>query len=47
MTNLLEVDELKADGSGSSAPSIGSNTVGMVGWMTTLKTPEYPRAACS
>ena len=45
-TNLLEVDELlmKADGSGIERGQsiVGSNTVGMVGWITTLKTPEYP-----
>jgi len=44
-SNLLEADELLLDGSGSlyrGSRVVGTNTVGMVGFHTTLKTPEYP-----
>jgi len=41
----LEAEELLLDSSGVLAPGsrvVGTNEVGMVGWMVTLKTPEYP-----
>ena len=44
--NLLEVEELLLDeNTGVLAPgerTVGTNSVGMVGWQTTLKTPEFP-----
>jgi len=42
---LLEVEELLLSKEGTLSPGsrvVGSNDVGMVGWQTTLKTPEYP-----
>jgi len=42
---LLEVEELLLGNDGVLAPGsrvVGTNDVGMVGWSTTLKTPEYP-----
>ena len=42
---LLEVEELLLDDDGVLAPGsrvVGTNDVGMVGWQTTLRTPEYP-----
>jgi len=43
--DLLSVDELLLGADGKVAAGsrlVGSNDVGMVGWHTTLKTPEYP-----
>jgi acetyl-CoA carboxylase/biotin carboxylase 1 len=42
--NLVEVEELLLE-DGEIAPGtrvVGTNAVGMVGWIATLKTPEYP-----
>merc|ERR1719387_3330560 len=42
---LLEVDELLLGADGVLSPGtrvVGTNDVGMVGWSTTLYTPEYP-----
>ena len=43
---LLEVDELLEEGADGElvrgSRIVGENTVGMVGWHLTLKTPEYP-----
>jgi len=44
-TDLLEVDELLLNEAGELEKGVrvvGENKVGMVGWETTLKTPEYP-----
>ena len=43
-TGLLEVDELLLEGDKLVQGSriVGSNTVGMVGWLVTMRTPEYP-----
>jgi len=44
-SNFLEADELLLDENGVLAPGsrvVGTNDVGMVGWIATLKTPEYP-----
>jgi len=42
---ILAVEELLLDEDGVLAPGnrvVGTNDVGMVGWIATLKTPEYP-----
>jgi len=42
---ILTVEELLLDEAGVLAPGmrvVGTNEVGMVGWVATLKTPEYP-----
>jgi len=44
-SNLLEAEELLLSDSGELSKGsrlVGTNKVGMVGWETTLKTPEYP-----
>ena len=45
-SNLLEADELLLSAEGTLSPGsrvVGTNTVGMVGWHMTIKTPEYPQ----
>lgn len=45
-SNLLEVEELLLDAKGVLAPGsrvVGTNSVGMVAWHMTIKTPEYPQ----